>query len=374
MNTEVSPETERFIGLMSGTSLDGIDAVLAEITLEGTPQFIAGHYLPYPPSLRQRLIDLHVPQNNEIHLAALAAKELAHLYADAISGLLEKTAQPTKGIRAIGCHGQTLRHRPDVGYTLQIGDAALLTELSGITVVANFRSRDLAAGGQGAPLVPAFHAHVLRHPSIHRVIVNIGGIANITDLPPTGYVRGWDTGPGNMLLDAWVQTHHDARYDKDGAWANSGTVNTTLLDKLLAHDYIHLSPPKSTGRDEFNLAYLKTLLGTFSVAINPVDVQATLLELTAQSLSQAIKQECRSAQEIYVCGGGVHNTALFDRIATLLAPIQVHSTAALGIDPDWMEALAFAWLARQTLHGLPGNLPEATGARGARILGAVYPA
>ena len=359
---------------MSGTSLDGIDAVLAEITPKGTTQFIAGHYLPYPPDLRQRLLDLHIPQNNEIHLAALAAKELAHLYADAINGLLEKTAQPKMAIRAIGCHGQTLRHRPDVGYTLQIGDAALLTELSGITVVADFRSRDLAAGGQGAPLVPAFHAHVLRHPSIHRVIVNIGGIANVTDLPPTGPVRGWDTGPGNMLLDAWIQTHHDARYDRAGAWANSGTVNTALLDKLLAHDYLHLCPPKSTGRDEFNLAYLKTALGTLSAAISPIDVQATLLELTAQSLCRAVKQECPSAQEIYVCGGGIHNAALFNRIATLLAPIQVSSTAALDIDPDWMEALAFAWLARQTLHGLPGNLPEATGACGARILGAIYPA
>mgnify|MGYP000097145921 FL=1 len=358
---------------MSGTSLDGIDAVLAEITREGTTRFISGHYLPYPSNLRQRLIGLHVPQDNEIHLAALAARELAHLYADAISGLLEKTSHSPRQVRAIGCHGQTLRHRPDIGYTLQIGDAALLTELSGITVVANFRSRDLAAGGQGAPLVPAFHAHVLRHPSIHRVIVNIGGIANITDLPPSGPVRGWDTGPGNMLLDAWIQVHHGARYDKAGAWAHSGTVNTALLDRLLAHEYLHLPPPKSTGRDEFHLAYLHTVLETLSVVINPVDVQATLLELTAQSLCQAIKHECRNAQEIYICGGGVHNDALFNRIATLLAPMQVNSTAVLDIDPDWMEALAFAWLARQTLHGLPGNLPEATGASGERILGAVYP-
>lgn len=358
---------------MSGTSLDGIDAVLAEITPEGAIRFLSGHYLPYPSELRQRLIDLHVPQENEIHLAALAARELAHLYADAIRGLLAKTSQPGSGIRAIGCHGQTLRHRPDLGYSLQIGDAALLTELSKITVVANFRSRDLAAGGQGAPLVPAFHAHVLHHPRIHRVIVNIGGIANVTDLPPRGPVRGWDTGPGNMLMDAWIQVHREARYDKAGAWAHSGTVNLALLDRLLAHEYLRLPPPKSTGRDEFHLAFLQNALETLSVAINPVDVQATLLELTAQSLCQAIMRECTNAQEIYICGGGVHNEALLARIATILSPRQVNSTAVLGIDPDWMEALAFAWLARQTLHGLPGNLPEATGASGERILGAIYP-
>lgn len=358
---------------MSGTSLDGIDAVLAEITAEGKTRLVASYYLSFPQDLRLRLFNLHAPQPNEIHLAALAATELARLYADAIHALLTQAGQDRASIHAIGCHGQTLRHRPDAGYTLQIVDAALLTELTEITVVSNFRSRDIAAGGQGAPLVPAFHAHTLRHPSIHRVIVNLGGIANLTDLPPVGAVRGWDTGPGNMLLDAWIQKHSGVDYDKGGTWAASGMVNTTLLDNLLSHDFLRMPPPKSAGREQFNLDYLQEALAVLPAPIDPVHVQATLLEFTAQSLCEAIKQECRNAQEVYVCGGGIHNDALIHRITAHLAPMQVASTAALGIDPDWMEALAFAWLARQTIHKLPGNLPDATGARGTRILGAIYP-
>ena len=358
---------------MSGTSLDGIDAALAEITAEGKIRLVANYYLPYPPDLRLQLLNLHYPQTDEIHLAALAANGLSGLYADAIHTLLSQANQAPADIRAIGCHGQTLRHRPEAGYTLQIGNAALLTELTGITVVSDFRSRDIAAGGQGAPLVPAFHAQTLRHPSIHRVIVNIGGVANLTDLPPVGPVRGWDTGPGNMLLDAWIQKHNGAAYDKAGAWAASGTVNSALLASLLSHDFLGMPPPKSAGREQFNLDYLQEILATFSTAIEPADVQATLVEFTAQSLCAAIKKECSGVQEVYVCGGGVHNHALIQRIASLLTPARVNSTAILGIDPDWMEALAFAWLARQTLHGLPGNLPEATGAQGARILGAIHP-
>ena len=357
---------------MSGTSLDGIDAVLAEIT-ESKTRLVAHHYLAYPKDLRLQLLNLHSPQNDELHLTALAAHQLAHLYANAVQTLLLQAGQDKTGIRAIGCHGQTLRHRPEAGYTLQIGDAALLTELTGITVVSDFRSRDIAAGGQGAPLVPAFHAHVLRHPTLHRVIANIGGVANITDLPPAGPVRGWDTGPGNMLMDAWIQQHDGAAYDKGGAWAARGNINAPLLDKLLNHDFLGLPPPKSAGREQFNLDYLQTLLSGLHDPIGPVDVQATLLELTAQSLCDAIKKECAGVQEVYVCGGGVHNDALMQRIASLLTPLPVSSTGTAGIDPDWMEALAFAWLARQTMHGLPGNLPEATGARGARILGAIYP-
>ncbi len=371
----VSPhQTERYVGLMSGTSLDGIDAVLAEITDEGKTRLVANYYLPYSPDLRLQLLNLHIPQTNEIHLAALAANELARLYAGAVHSLLHQAGQDKAGIRAIGCHGQTLRHRPEAGYTLQIGNAALLTELSGITVVSDFRSRDIAAGGQGAPLVPAFHAHVLRHPAIHRVIVNIGGVANLTDLPPAGPVRGWDTGPGNILMDAWIHQHNGAAYDNAGAWAARGKVNALLLDKLLSHDFLRLPPPKSAGREQFNRDYLQTLISTLPDPIGPVDVQTTLLEFTAQSLCDAIKKECGGVQEVYVCGGGVHNDALMQRIASLLTPVPVRSTETAGIDPDWMEALAFAWLARQTLHGFPGNLPEATGARGARILGAIYPA
>ncbi len=357
---------------MSGTSLDGVDAVLAEISATGETRLLHSHYLPYPDSLRARLLALHTPQPDEIHLAACAANDLARLYANAVGALLDGISAAS--VRAIGCHGQTLRHRPADGYTLQIGNAALLAELSGISVVSDFRSRDIAAGGQGAPLVPAFHAQALRHPDLHRVIANIGGIANITDLPVQGTVRGWDTGPGNMLLDAWIKRHGDAHYDQDGTWAASGTVHPDLLEKLMAHPYLPLPPPKSAGREQFNLDWLDTTLARFDHVIDPADVQATLLEFTAMSLSDAVGRECAGVQELYVCGGGAHNGTLMKRIAARLPDIRVATTAGIGIDPDWVEALAFAWLARQALHHAPGNLPSVTGARGARILGAIYTA
>lgn len=358
---------------MSGTSLDGVDAVLAEIAPAGQVRLLQSHYLPYPDNLRATLLALHAPQPNEIHLAALAANELARLYADATRALLGDI--PPDSVRAIGCHGQTLRHRPADGYTLQIGNAALLAELTGITVVADFRSRDIAASGQGAPLVPAFHADALGHATIHRVIANLGGIANITDLPPGGAVRGWDTGPGNMLLDAWIKRHQGTHYDRDGAWAVSGKADPGLLVSLLKHDYLGLPPPKSAGREQFNLEWLDAILASHGQKdIPPADVQATLLEFTASSLCEAIRRECPGMQELYVCGGGAHNGALMRRIGALLPGARVDTTTALGIDPDWMEALAFAWLAHQTLHGVPGNLPAVTGARGPRILGAIYPA
>ena len=357
---------------MSGTSLDGVDAVLAEIAPSGEPRLLHTHYLPYSDGLRAQLLALHAPQPDEIHLAAIAANTLARLYAEAVSALLARF--DSARVLAIGCHGQTLRHRPAEGYTLQIGNASLLAELTRITVVADFRSRDIAAGGQGAPLVPAFHARVLRDPDAHRVIANIGGIANITDLPASGPVRGWDTGPGNMLLDAWVKRHHGTHYDRDGAWAASGTIHPGLLSALARHEYLQCPPPKSAGREQFNLDWLDTLLSGLNETITPADVQATLLEFTATSLADAISRECHGAQALYVCGGGAHNNTLMQRIRTLLPGIQVATTAALGIDPDWVEALAFAWLARQALHHAPGNLPAVTGARGERILGAIYPA
>lgn len=372
MNTLHLHEAEHYVGLMSGTSLDGVDAVLAEVSDTGAIQLLSTHYQPYPDSLRDQLLALHTAQPNEIHLAACAANTLAHLYADAVSSLLNDVAPDS--VRAIGCHGQTLRHRPADGYTLQIGNAALLAELTGVSVVSDFRSRDIAAGGQGAPLVPAFHAQTLRHPSIHRVIANIGGIANITDLPANGSVRGWDTGPGNMLMDAWIKQHSGAHYDRDGAWAACGTVHADLLDALLKHDYLKQSPPKSAGREQFNLEWLKTVLASLDHAVEPADVQATLLELTATSLCDAVHRDCPGVKEIYVCGGGAHNSALMRRISAHLSGIQVATTTRLGIDPDWVEALAFAWLARQTVNRLPGNLPSVTGAQGGRILGAIYPA
>ncbi len=357
---------------MSGTSLDGIDAVLAEIGPDGQTRLLQTHYLPYPDSLRAQLLALHAPQPDEIHLAACAGNALARLYAEAVRTLLDGIAPDS--VRAIGCHGQTLRHRPADGYTLQIGNSALLAELTGITVVADFRSRDIAAGGQGAPLVPAFHARALRHPEHHRVIANIGGIANVTDLPPGGPVRGWDTGPGNMLLDAWIKRHRDAHYDRDGAWAASGSIHPGLLAALTRHPYLQQLPPKSAGREQFNLDSLDATLSRLNEAVTPADVQATLLEFTALSLADAVRRECHGAQELYVCGGGAHSGAPMQRIAAHLPEVEVATTAALGIDPDWVEALAFAWLARQAVHHAPGNLPAVTGARGERILGAIYPA
>lgn len=357
---------------MSGTSLDGVDAVLAETSRQDPIRIVRTHYLPYPDELRARLLALHAPQPDEIHLAALAANNLAHLYADAVRVLLDGIAPDS--VRAIGCHGQTVRHRPADGYTLQIGNAALLAELTGIAVVSDFRSRDIAAGGQGAPLVPAFHARVLRSPGIHRVIANIGGIANVTDLPTDGSVRGWDTGPGNMLMDAWIARHRDARYDRDGAWAASGRSHSGLLASLRQHPYLQQSPPKSAGREQFNLDWLDATLARLDQTIDPVDVQATLLEFTAVSLADAVSRNCMGAQELYVCGGGAHNDALMQRLGAHLPGLRVATTATLGIDPDWVEALAFAWLARQALHHAPGNLPAVTGARGERILGAIYPA
>ncbi|TXH73291.1 anhydro-N-acetylmuramic acid kinase [Thiobacillus sp.] len=372
MSAANTHEAEHYVGLMSGTSLDGVDAVLAEIGPAGQARLLHSHYLPYPDALRTRLLALHTPQPDEIHLAAIAANELAHLYADTVKSLLDGFAADR--VRAIGCHGQTLRHRPADGYTLQIGNAALLAEFTGIAVVADFRSRDIAAGGQGAPLVPAFHAQVLRHLDTHRVIANIGGIANITDLPVNGPVRGWDTGPGNMLLDAWIKRHNGVHYDRDGAWATSGSVHPDLLTALMRHAYLPLPPPKSAGREQFNLDWLDARLGSLDEALAPSDVQATLLEFTATSLADAVNRECAGAHELYVCGGGAHNRALMKRISAHLPGIRVATTATLGIDPDWVEALAFAWLARQTLHHAPGNLPAVTGARGERVLGAIYPA
>lgn len=357
---------------MSGTSLDGVDAVLAEVSVNAPPRLLRTHYLPYPDALRTRLLALNAPQPDELHLTARAANDLARLYAESVHALLGEIAPAS--VRAIGCHGQTLRHRPADGYTLQIGNAALLAELTGIDVVADFRSRDIAAGGQGAPLVPAFHAHTLAHPDIHRVIANIGGIANVTDLPAGDTVRGWDTGPGNMLLDGWIQRHRGERYDRDGAWAGGGEADPQLLDTLLAHPYLRQAPPKSAGREQFNLGWLDATLRQSAHELPPATVQATLLEFTAKSLATAILRECPGSEEVYVCGGGAHNGVLMRHLAAHLSGMRVTTTAALGIDPDWVEALAFAWLARQTVHRTPGNLPSVTGARGPRVLGAIYPA
>ena len=358
-----------FIGLMSGTSLDGIDAVGA--TFDGVPRLLACHFEPFEPALRDSLLELQDAGDNEIHRAAMAANELARGYANAISVLLSEGGLKSGDAVAIGCHGQTVRHQPHAGYTTQLVNAALLAELTGITTVVDFRSRDIAAGGQGAPLVPAFHRQLFYSAREHRVIVNVGGIANITNLPCSGSVTGFDCGPGNTLMDSWIQTHLGQQFDADGAWARGGRTILELSQALLSNRFFSTPPPKSTGRETFNVAWLQANLTGMEA---PQDVQATLLELTAQGIASAISQHCAGTRAAYVCGGGAHNSTLIKRLVALLPGLRVTTTLALGLDPDWVEAMAFAWLARQTLERNAGNLPEVTGARGPRVLGAIYPA
>ena len=353
---------------MSGTSLDGIDAVLVDLS-QTKPLQLAKHYIPFDDGLKDALLALHLPAHNELHQAQIIGNQLARLYAAAVAPLLVEAQSLKQEVKAVGCHGQTIRHRPEHGYSLQIGNAALLAELTGITVVSDFRSRDIAAGGQGAPLVPAFHDHVLRHPGIHRVIVNIGGISNITDLTPGKPTTGFDCGPGNLLMDAWCRRHLGKPYDNNGAWAASGNVLPELLEQLLAEPYFALPPPKSSGRDLLNIAWLESNL---QGGENAANVQATLLELTCRSIVQAIRDHCPGATEIYLCGGGAHNQALHNRLAALLPGCSVKTTDTLGVDSNYLEAIAFAWLAQQALHGKPANLPLVTGAKHPCILGAVY--
>ncbi len=362
--------SELVVGLMSGTSLDGVDSVLVEF-IGGKPLVRATNYWPYPATLREALLRLHQSGDDELHRSALLGQELARNYATAVGDLLVKTQVSANSVCAIGCHGQTVRHEPQQGYTIQLNNPALLAELTGISVIADFRSRDIAAGGQGAPLVPAFHASQFSDDRQHRIILNVGGIANLTDLKPGAVTCGFDCGPGNMLLDAWAQRHLGQPYDAGGAWAASGTVLPNLIARLLAHPYFVAEPPKSCGREQFNIEWLMTLLNGQE---SPADVQATLLALTAVSAQQAILHWCGNPDEIYVCGGGAHNAALLRKLADLLPQTRILTTDALGLAADWVEAVAFAWLAWRTLHGQPGNLPEVTGARGTRVLGAIYPA
>lgn len=364
------PEDGFYIGLMSGTSFDGVDAALCSwatgsVTLAGT------HYRPFSDHLRERLHTLCEASANELELSADCGREIAIEYAHATKALLSAADMPRHAIHAIGCHGQTIRHRPTAGFSIQVVNPSLLAELAGIDVIADFRNRDLAAGGQGAPLVPAFHAAAFGGPDGHRVIVNIGGFANITDLRPAGSVRGFDTGPGNALMDLWVHSHLGTRYDQRGDWAASGAVLPPLLERMLADPYFSLAPPKSTGREYFNRRWLDLQLRGGEA---PADVQATLASLTVESIARAIQARCHGADTVLICGGGAHNETLMRHLARRLAPASVETTAARGIHPDWVEAVAFAWLARQWKLQLPGNIPEVTGASGPRILGACYPA
>jgi anhydro-N-acetylmuramic acid kinase len=358
------------IGIMSGTSLDGADAVLADFS-SSPPACLASCSIPFPGGLRQALLALSAPGGDGLDAAGACAVQLADLYAQATSRVLAEARLAPREVGVIGCHGQTVRHRPDRGYTIQLNDAARLAEKTGIDVVADFRSRDVAAGGQGAPLVPAFHDAMFRHPSLHRAVVNIGGIANVSSLRPGQPVTGFDTGPGNVLMDGWIRRHREADYDRDGHWAATGRVDAGLLARLGADPFFASTPPRSTGRELFNAEWLEARLG---LAPDPADVQATLLELTATSIVDAIWRFCGPADEIYLCGGGARNAGLAARIGELATPCPVRPTDALGVPTGHVEAMAFAWLAMKFVRREPLDLGHVTGAAHPCLLGALYPA
>lgn len=366
-----------YIGLMSGTSLDGVDAVLAAFSAQ-SQQTIATASIPFPAGLRARLMTLQAASDNELHLEALVANELAQLYADSVHAVLHNAGMTADAVRAIGVHGQTIRHRPECGYTRQTNNPALLAELAGIDVIADFRSRDIAAGGQGAPLVPAFHAAVFGSATEMRVVANIGGISNISVLAPEkdSAVIGFDTGPGNVLMDAWINEHQGSAYDAGGAWATSGTVHTGLLTALRDEAFFALPAPKSTGRDLFHRAWLAAKLAPFA-ALAAADVQATLTALTATTLADAIVEHAAGAAAVYICGGGAFNLHLLEQLQAALRErgqnAKVNTTDVIGIAAGQVEALAFAWLAQRHVERQPGNLASVTGAHGPRILGALYP-
>lgn len=363
-----------FIGLMSGTSMDAADAALADFST-ATPTLVATHHSPLSAELRAGLFALCTPGPDEINRMAALDTRLGEIFADCTLALLKKAGVAASAVHAIGSHGQTVRHQPGGPYpfSVQIGNPALIALRTGITTVADFRRADMVVGGQGAPLAPAFHNAVLRSPQHNRVVVNVGGIANVTLLPAdlTQAVRGFDTGPANGLLDVWAERHLGQRMDEGGQFAASGQINDALLATFLADDYFALAPPKSTGREYFNSAWLDNLLQQHS-KVSPADIQATLCELSAATIAAAILRYAPDTTEVLICGGGVHNTQLMQRLRTHLKPRSVESTEHYGVSPEWMETLAFAWLAKQTLAGQPGNLPSVTGAKRAVVLGGIY--
>lgn len=373
----MAARSDLYIGLMSGTSLDGIDGVLADFS---EPRMRVTHHAsaPFAPELRAELLALNTSGTDELHRAALAGNALARAYAGVVDTLLSASGQNAAAIRAIGAHGQTVRHRPGefdgTGYTLQLGNAALLAERTGIAVVADFRSRDVAAGGQGAPLVPAFHKGVFGRADETVLVLNIGGISNLSVLGAGGQgVLGFDCGPGNALMDHWCQQHTGQPFDAAGAWAASGRVLPALLDALLQEPFLHKPPPKSTGRDLFNPAWLARHLRQHRGA-KPEDVQATLTEFTANACAASANSYQHDSRILAVCGGGALNSHLMARLQAACPRLEVVATDALGLPALQVEAAAFAWLACQALNGSPGNLPTVTGAAGLRVLGAVYPA
>lgn len=372
MSHTVAPSL--FIGLMSGTSLDGVDGVLVDFS--GGTRVIAHASRGFPEALRRELLALNTPGENELHRAALAANALVERYAQVVEELMRRA--DGRPIRAIGAHGQTVRHRPQefggAGYTLQLNNPALLAELTGIDVVADFRSADLAAGGQGAPLVPAFHAALWARPGAWKAVLNIGGISNLTLLGPDSGVRGFDCGPGNALLDHWCHLHTGQAYDDGGAWGGSGQVHADLLESLLAEPFLAKAPPKSTGRDLFNPGWLQARLDAHGQDLPPADVQATLTAFTAHACAQDLQRWAPETHELLVCGGGALNRTLMQALQAALPGVQVRPTDELGLPVLQVEATAFAWLAKAWFDRQPASLPAVTGAAGPRVLGALYPA
>jgi anhydro-N-acetylmuramic acid kinase len=368
--------TDYFIGLMSGTSMDAIDAVLVDLS-RSMPNLIQTHSHPVTNEIRAELIQLSQGRcRKEMSALGKLDIQMAELFSDAVLELLNKAGVRKSQVRAIGSHGQTVFHSPDSDppFTIQIGDPSTISIRTGIKTVANFRQADMAAGGQGAPLTPVFHEAVFQNPKFNRVVLNIGGIANITVLPAARGrdTSGFDTGPGNILMDAWIQKQLKNQFDQNGNWAASGKVDRDLLQKFFRDPYFTDMPPKSTGREKFNLNWLEKILKRQKKRFIKKNVQATLCELTASSIATAIQDYAAETEEVIVCGGGVHNMALMFRLQSMLAPIAVRSSEDYGVSPDWVEAIAFAWLAKRTLEGKPGNLPSVTGASHTVVLGGIY--
>jgi len=368
-------QSELYVGLMSGTSMDGVDAVLVDFS-SSQPRLLAHVHHQFAPELRHELLLLNVSGTDELHRASVASQHLARAYAWAVDDLLLHAEIDASQVRALGAHGQTVRHRPEAGYTIQLNAPAALAELARVDVIADFRSRDVAAGGQGAPLVPGLHASVFSSEQ-PRAVVNIGGISNLTGLPGKGArtpVIGFDCGPGNVLIDAWALEHLGEPVDRDGRWAAGGNVDNTLLAALLAEPYLALPPPKSTGRDLFNVGWLRERLAAAPAHADPHHVMTTLTRFTAAVIGAAIEAHFPAAEDVVVCGGGARNPTLMRMLAEEVAPRPLRSSEELGVAPEHVEAIAFAWLARAFCERRAGNLPSVTGAEGERILGALYPA
>ena len=372
--------SRRYLGLISGTSVDTVDAVIASFgAASGSTRLLHAHGHPVPPRLQRELLEVAASARTTLARIARLDVEVGHLFADAALSAVEGAGLRPGDIAAVGSHGQTVRHEPGGRFpsTTQIGDPNVIAHRTGITTVADFRRRDMAAGGQGAPLAPAFHEAVMSHPSARRAIVNLGGIANVTLLDPVGPAAsgplGFDCGPANGLLDAWARRHLDAPFDEDGNWAARGAVHGPLLERMLADPYFSLPAPKSTGRGYFDEGWIDGRLRSAGRAVAPVDVQRTLCELTAATVAAALHAHGRGTDEVYLCGGGVHNRTLVERLSARLSPREVMRTDVLGISADYVEAAAFAWLAKCALEGIPGNRPSVTGATEPVVLGGVYP-